>query len=158
MGSRLAIIHVSHEFLTTFWGKYCCNYYFLKRRTPDLESINLASHITNKWQKGKLSPEPSQSSACVLKYLTASHRLKTTSADFERDNVCNMLPPTPHGLSRARLCHPTDSSPRGSSVHGILQARILGWVTISYSRGSFQPRNQTHVSVNSCMVRQILYQ
>ena len=34
-----------------------------------------------------------------------------------------------------------DCSPPGSSVHGILQARILEWVAISYSRGSSQPRD-----------------
>ena len=34
------------------------------------------------------------------------------------------------------LCHPMDGSPQGSSVHGILQARILEWVAISFSRGS----------------------
>ena len=39
-----------------------------------------------------------------------------------------------------------DHSPPGSSVHGILQARILEWVAISFSRGSSQPRNQTQVS------------
>ena len=37
-------------------------------------------------------------------------------------------------------------SPPGSSVHGILQARILEWVAISFSRGSFQSRDQTPVS------------
>ena len=35
---------------------------------------------------------------------------------------------------------------RGSSVHGILQARILEWVAIPFSRGSSQPRDQTGVS------------
>ena len=44
------------------------------------------------------------------------------------------------------LCDPTDCSPPGSSVHGILQARILEWVAISYSRGSTQPRDPTRVS------------
>ena len=34
------------------------------------------------------------------------------------------------------LCGPMDCSPPGSSVHGILQARILEWVAISSSRGS----------------------
>ena len=34
-------------------------------------------------------------------------------------------------------------SPAGSSVHGILQARILEWVAISFSRGSSQPRDRT---------------
>ena len=39
-----------------------------------------------------------------------------------------------------------DCSSPGSSVHGILQARILQWVAISSSRGSSQPRDQTQVS------------
>ena len=34
------------------------------------------------------------------------------------------------------LCHPMERSPQGSSVHGILQARILEWIAISSSRGS----------------------
>ena len=33
------------------------------------------------------------------------------------------------------LCDPMDCSPPGSSVHGILQARMLEWVAISFSRG-----------------------
>ena len=49
-------------------------------------------------------------------------------------------------LSRVRLCDPMDCSLPGSSVHGILQARILEWVAISFSRGSSQPRDQTWVS------------
>ena len=39
-----------------------------------------------------------------------------------------------------------DSSPPGSSVHGIFQARTLEWVAISYSRGSSSPRDQICVS------------
>ena len=35
-------------------------------------------------------------------------------------------------LSRFRLCDPVDCSPPGSSVHGILQARILEWVAVSF--------------------------
>ena len=45
----------------------------------------------------------------------------------------------------------------GSSVHRISQARILEWITISSSRGSSQPRDQTCVSHVSCTGRQILY-
>ena len=44
------------------------------------------------------------------------------------------------------LCDPMDCSPPGSSVHGILQPRILEWVTISFSKGSSQPRHRTLVS------------
>ena len=39
-------------------------------------------------------------------------------------------------LSHVRLCDPMDCSPPGSSVHGILQARILEWVAMPSSRGS----------------------
>ena len=39
-----------------------------------------------------------------------------------------------------------DSRPPGSSVHGILQARILEWVAVPFSRGSSHPRDQTQVS------------
>ena len=39
------------------------------------------------------------------------------------------------------LCHPVGCSLPGSSVHGILQARILEWVAFSFSRGSSQPRD-----------------
>ena len=44
------------------------------------------------------------------------------------------------------LCDPVDCSPSHSSVHGILQARILEWVAMPYSRGSSPPRDQTRVS------------
>ena len=44
------------------------------------------------------------------------------------------------------LCNPMDCSPSGSSVCGILQARILEWVSMPSSRGSSKPRDQTQVS------------
>ena len=50
-------------------------------------------------------------------------------------------------LSHVRLfCDPMNGSLPESSVHGISQARILEWVAISFSRRSFRPRDQTHVS------------
>ena len=52
------------------------------------------------------------------------------------------------------LCNPMDCSLPGSSVRDILQARILEWVAISFSRGLSQPRDQTCVSY---IGRQILY-
>ena len=50
-----------------------------------------------------------------------------------------------------------DCSPRGSYVHGILQARIPEWVAVPFSRGSSWPRDQTCVSYISCIGRQVLY-
>ena len=52
------------------------------------------------------------------------------------------------------LFDPVDCSLPGSSAHGIFQARILGWGSISHFRGSPQLRDQTHVS---CTGRKILY-
>ena len=55
------------------------------------------------------------------------------------------------------LCDPTDCSPPGSSVHGILQARTLAWVAVHVSRGSSWPRDRTRVSSVFCIGKWILY-
>ena len=49
------------------------------------------------------------------------------------------------------LCNPMDYSSPGSSVHGILQARLLEWVAMPSSRGSSWSRDQTHVSCGYCI-------
>ena len=49
------------------------------------------------------------------------------------------------------LCDPMDCGLPGSFVHGILQARTLEWVAMPSSRGSSQPRDQTHMSCVSCI-------
>ena len=54
-------------------------------------------------------------------------------------------------------CLPTPSSPPGSSIHGIFQARILEWVTISFSKGSSGPRDGTHCRQTLPHSRQTLY-
>ena len=54
--------------------------------------------------------------------------------------------PCASALSCLILCDPMDCSPPGSSVPGILQARILEWVAMPSSRESSQPRDQTQVS------------
>ena len=53
------------------------------------------------------------------------------------------------------LCDPMAYSLPGSSVHGILQARILKWLAISFSRGSIPGiEPASHIS---CIARQVLY-
>ena len=49
------------------------------------------------------------------------------------------------------VCNPMDHNLPGSSVHGVLQARTLEWVAISYSRGSSPVRDQNDVSVSSAL-------
>ena len=59
---------------------------------------------------------------------------------------------------RPILSDSTDYSSPGSSVHGMFQARILEWVSISSSRGSSRPRDRTHISCISCIGRWVLYE
>ena len=59
-------------------------------------------------------------------------RLLESERKFSRSVVSDSL--QPHGL------------PPGSSLHGILQARLLEWVAMPVSRGSSQPRDQTQIS------------
>ena len=54
------------------------------------------------------------------------------------------------------LCNPMDYSPPVSSVHRLLQAKILEWIAIPLSRGSSRSKNWTHVSSVSCFGMQIL--
>ena len=53
--------------------------------------------------------------------------------------------------SWATLCNPMNCSPPGSSVHGILQVRILKWLVMPSSRGSSQPKDQTRVPCIFCI-------
>ena len=75
----------------------------------------------------------------------SEEELKSLSMKVKEESVHAQLYPT--------LCNPTDCSLLGSSVHRILQARILESVAISYSWGSSQHRDQTPVSCVSCSVR-----
>ena len=60
-------------------------------------------------------------------------------------------------FSHVRFCDPMDWSPPGSSVHGLLQEKILEWVAIPFSRGSSWPRDPTQVSYVFCIGGQVLY-
>ena len=71
--------------------------------------------------------------------------------------VCVCVHARAHAQLYPTLCDSMDCSPPGSSVHGILQARILEWVAIPFSRGSSPPRDRSHVSCISCIGRQVLY-
>ena len=91
----------------------------------------------------KLQPRPSENSCKSMRTRQARvSEQKESSFKLTRSLfvLClaaqSCLPP----------CDPMDCSPPGSSVHGILQARILEWVAMPSSRGSSQPRDRTHVS------------
>ena len=88
---------------------------------------------------------------------TSSHEIKRHLL-LERKAMTNLAVVVAYSLSLIQLfltpwtvaC----TSRAESSVHGISQARILEWVTISFSRGSSQSRDQTCIA---CIGRQILY-
>ena len=67
---------------------------------------------------------------------------KTVSAVSSWDRSCLFM-----RAGRVQLCDLMDSSPPGSSIHGIFQARILEWVAISYSRGFSLSRDWTPSSL-----------
>ena len=91
----------------------------------------------------------------ALKYKSICFLRGTKELEKDIPKYLPTSPPNPHNLipfpaiymlvtqSCPTLCNHVDCSPPGSSVHGILQARILEWVAISFSRGSSQPRDQT---------------
>ena len=74
---------------------------------------------------------------------------------FHHFSVCIHVRPLTE--SRPSLCNPMDCSLPGSSVHGIILARILEWVASSFSRGSSQSCDWTHVYLHLLLRRQILY-
>ena len=67
-------------------------------------------------------------------------------ASGEHTKILRVLESESSSLSCLTLSNPMDWSPPASSVRGILQARILEWVAMPFSRGSSQPRDQTQVS------------
>ena len=60
-------------------------------------------------------------------------------------------------FSHVLLCDPMNCSLTGSSVHGILQAKILEWIAMPSSRESSQPRDSTCISYESFFGRQVPY-
>ena len=71
---------------------------------------------------------------------------------------CPFLVPAQSLQSCLTLCDPMDCTLPNSSVPGILQARILEWVAVSFSRGSSRPRDWTQPSLlHSLPLRWILY-
>ena len=71
-------------------------------------------------------------------------------------DVCVRVHVHTHAQPCLTLCDPIGCSLSGSYVCGIFQGRILEWGAITFSRGSFPPRDGTRVSCDFCFGRRIL--
>ena len=101
--------------------------------------------------RGILVPRPGiEPAPLALKASSLNHRLLGKSLRRVLATVCT----SSVAQSCLTLFNPMGCSPSGSSVYGILQARILEWVAISSPKGTLQLKDRTHVS---CICRQILY-
>ena len=104
------------------------------------------NNILYPWKKVKCNLE-THNTKMAWGVLNVQYLLWRTGYEWSRSVVSNSL-------------QPVDYSPQSSSIHGILQARILEWVAISFSRGSSWPRDQTQVShiagrrFNLCTIRE----
>ena len=87
-------------------------------------------------------------SACLFIHVcghVGAHTHTHTHTHTHREHV-QTKPEVLAAQSCLTLCNPMDCSPAGSFVHGILQARTLEWVALSFSRGFSRPRDQTPLS------------
>ena len=81
----------------------------------------------------------------IILLIKVFYKVKITWTCFQSSCYCCLV-----AQSCSSLCDPVDCTPPSSSVHGIPQAIIVKWVSISFSKGSSRPRDQTHVSCFVC--------
>ena len=120
--------------------------------------VRLQKYGTNNFQMYKLGLEKAKEPEIKLPTFIRSYRKQENSRKTSTSVSMTTLKPLTVWIitncesesevaqSCPTLCDPMDYSLPGFSIHGILQARILEWVTISFSRGSSQPRDRTRVS------------
>ena len=107
------------------------------KKLLNIEYYSVVSEIICKWRHCRLQWREGN----VQEFLTQKSYIIITLGLCVFVCVCVLVT-----QSYLTLCNPMDCSPPGSSVHRILQARILEWVSISSSRGSSWPRKWTWVS------------
>ena len=91
--------------------------------------VSWTARRSDKWILKGISPE-------LIQPVTSAERTNDYLTHSESESHSVVSSPLP----------PMDCNPPGSSVHGILQARILDWVAISFSRGPSPARDQTCIS------------
>ena len=115
---------------------FICSFYHTLHIIPWPEfSVNILCAPPNSW-RGKTNASSSLPWPVSLPVSPTEHQM----------NMCCMKVKVLIAQTCPTLCNPVDCRPPGFSVYGISQARILEWVSISFSRGSSRPRDRTWVS------------
>ena len=140
MAETQNVLAGSHLFFLPHFRALCC--------------LCLGEVKVTRWQEESRDPNVSlsDSEACYGQFTAQPPKVQVNSYSNLLKSLCMCVLSLsvmfyswqPHGLC----------SPPGFSSHGSFQVKILEWVSISYSRGSSQPRDQTHVS---CKGKQIFY-
>ena len=139
-----ALSHLVHQkewtaFSSSLWSKVTS-----ENSTPFLPKSEVMKSKRSKYWPHDPSP----------KLIHASANVASSLRRFT--NIFTFICPCVHAKSLQScltLCDPVNCSLPGSSVHRILQARILEWVAVPSSRGSSQTRAWTHFSCVSCIGR-----
>ena len=98
------------------------------------------------FSRGTYQPSDQTHVSCLLHWQLASLSLAPHGKPYAA-SAARSLQPCPN------LCDPMDSSPPGSSVPGILQARILEWVTISFSKKALFQHNKYIVKLSKYLMK-----
>ena len=127
----------------------------------------LVAYWQNKNASSYLKTIPSAQLLCVFLDWQKDHEVCVLYSQRQIGNQRQegtYLIKTEYAFVRAKLpqscpthCNARDHSLPGSSVHGILQARILQWIAMPFSRESFWPRNKTSISYVSCIGKQVFF-
>ena len=123
---------------------------FLSDQCKEIEENNTMGKTRDLFQKIRDDKGPFHAKMGAIK---DRNGMDLTEEDIKRWQEHTESEVAQSGLT---LCDPVDCSPPGSSVHGILQARILEWVAVSFSKGSSRPRDRTQVSRIAGKLRQTL--
>ena len=123
---------------------------------PESNTLKQRSPTSRPWTSNscKISGSIILETKCIISVMGLNH--SKTIPHSPDPSPWKKLFSTEHVQLCPTHCDPMDCSLPGSSVHGILWARILQWVAMPSSRGSSRPMDWTHVSCVSYIGRQIL--
>ena len=135
----LCTYYISSKYCGFFWGNKWNYKHLKKKKTTKNKFYTIPSDYSALLEFFPVHHEDKKELSREMEWSQKKH--KSSCENFfssESESEVAQLCPT--------LCYPVDCSPPGSSIHRILQARILERVAISFSKRSSWPRDRTQVS------------